>query len=498
MDLASCPPNRRSPRLSAAHHPAHHPAHHTKTQEFLHAQHGYGVSRRLQRRKSCIFVKTVTRSRVVAPAMRTAEGRLASGMNRKLTALFSALEALLVLAIGVAIPLVPLTVLWAFQYGLQIDWIVFWRVAGDLWLLGSGVDIRMTLAPDIAASLGFAGAGDPFAVTIAPLGFALLTVLLGVRAGRRIGETPHRLLGVVTALATFALLALALTISVVVEAARPSIWQGALLPTLVFALGIIIGAELGRSSAHDHDLDTRIADRFSEFITGRLGVWRAHYRVIAAGALRAGVAAAGTVLAVSAVIVAALLLGNYAQVIALYESVHAQVLGGMALTVGQIALLPNVVIWASSWLVGPGFAIGTGSAISPLGTAIGPVPAIPMLGALPSAASLEYGFLGLLIPVLAGFVSALVLRRKLVESLGSNATRPVLVVTGLLIGIVGGAVLGLLAAASAGAAGPGRFIDVGPTPWLVFGWAALEIGLAAVIGLLVGRPRGIRATAPSR
>ena len=41
-------------------------------------------------------------------------------MNRPLTALFAALEALLVVGIGIGIPLVPLTILWAAQYGLQI------------------------------------------------------------------------------------------------------------------------------------------------------------------------------------------------------------------------------------------------------------------------------------------------------------------------------------------------------------------------------------------
>ena len=50
-------------------------------------------------------------------------------MNRRLTALFAAFEALLVVAIGVAVPLVVLTALWAFQYGLQLDWAIFWRAA---------------------------------------------------------------------------------------------------------------------------------------------------------------------------------------------------------------------------------------------------------------------------------------------------------------------------------------------------------------------------------
>jgi hypothetical protein len=399
-------------------------------------------------------------------------------MNRPLTALFAALEALLVAAIGVGIALVPLTILWAFQYGLQIDWVVFWRAATDIWLLGSGADVTMTLNPAIAASLGFPGAGTPFILTIAPLGFALLTALLGVRAGRRIVETPHYRLGIIVAIGTFAVASLAITLSTVFASARPSIWQGTLLPTLVFALGIAIGEEVGRNAR---------ADARPGRIRGWFARWRPQYRAVAGVALRGGIAATSIVLVVSALLVALLLLVGYAKIISLYEGMHAGVLGGVAVTVGQLAFLPNLVIWAASWLVGPGFAIGTGSSVGPLGTSLGPIPAVPILGALPSG-DLSWGFLGLLVPVLAGFVTAIVLRPRLMRELEPVGRGPWLPVTGLLIGIAGGILLGLLAWASAGSAGPGRLIDVGPSPWLVGAYGALEIGVAAVIGMLVGRP----------
>ncbi|MES2094354.1 MAG: DUF6350 family protein [Actinomycetota bacterium] len=399
-------------------------------------------------------------------------------MNRPLTALFSALEAVLVVTIGVAIPLVPLTVLWAFQYGLQVDFVVFWRTAVDLWLLGSGVDIRLTLDPVMASGLGFTGAGTPFVVTIAPLGFALLTVLLGVRAGRRIGETPHRLLGMTVSVAAFALLSLGLTLSVLLPAARPSIWQGTLLPTLVFALGIVIGAEFLRPAS----------DLLGESARGIVGGWRPEIRLIVASALRGGAGSASMVIAASALAVAGLFLANYAAIVSLYEGVHAGVLGGIALTVGQLAVLPNLVIWGASWFVGPGFAVGTGSSVAPLGTTLGPIPAIPILGALPAPGVLGWGFLGLLVPVLAGFFVALLVRPRIARELGPRASTLTLIATGLASGVVGGTLLGLLAWASAGSAGPGRLMDVGPSPWLVGGFAALEIGIAAAIGFVAGRP----------
>src|SRR3954470_6294588 len=162
-------------------------------------------------------------------------------MTRRLTLLFSALEALLVVAIGVAIPLVPLTILWAAQFGFAPDWAIFWRGAADIWLIGHGVDVTFTLDATTASALGIVGAGAPVKITIALLGFALLTLLLGVRAGERVAETGHRVIGGLTTLAVFGIASSVVTLTAVNGAARPSIWQGALLPTLVFAVGLFLG-----------------------------------------------------------------------------------------------------------------------------------------------------------------------------------------------------------------------------------------------------------------
>lgn len=395
-------------------------------------------------------------------------------MNRPLTALFAALEALLVVGIGVGISLVPLTILWAVQYGLQVDWIVFWRASVDIWLLGNGGDLYITLDQVTANGLGFPGADTPFLLSTAPLGFALLTTLFGVRAGRRIGETPHPRVGTTAALGVFAALALGLTLSALYPLARPSIWQGVLLPTVFFASGIAIG--LGRVGVAEHT-GTRM--------TAWLRRWPAHLPEVLGLALRGGTAAVAGVTSAAALAVAALMLTNYADIIALYESAHAGVLGGITLTIGQLAFLPNLVIWAAAWLVGPGFAIGTGSAVSPLGTSLGPLPAIPILGALPTG-DLAFGFLGLLVPVLCGFLAGVIIRSHVLRIVGEASRTRWLLVAGVGMAVAGGVVLGLLAWASAGAAGPGRLVDVGPSPLLVGLFAALEIGIAATIGLFAG------------
>jgi hypothetical protein len=390
-------------------------------------------------------------------------------VNRQLTALFAAFEALLVIAIGIVIPLVPLTILWGAQYGFAVDWTAFWRASVDLWLVGHGVDITLVLDPATAASLGIPAAGAPVTLTIAALGFALLTVVLGVRAGRRVAETRHRALGGLASLGTFALASFAVTFTSRHPDASPSLWQGTVLPTAVFAIGLVIGVR--RTQAGPDAPPRRFRDPTRN--------WRPDARAAIVAALRGGAAAAAGIITLASLATAALIVASYAKVISLYESLHSELLGGIAVTLGQIALLPNIVIWTASWLIGPGFALGTGSSVSPLGTRLGPVPAIPILGALPPG-QLAFGFVGLLVPVVVGFLVGAILGPPLKR----EADGALLVVAGLGVGLVGGVILGLLAWFSAGAAGPGRLADVGPNPWAVGVAAAIELGVAATIGLL--------------
>lgn len=408
-------------------------------------------------------------------------------MTRRLTVLFAAFEAVLAVAIGIAIPLVPLTIVWAAQFGFAPDWLIFWRGSVDVWLLGHGADVTFTLDAATAATLGFPTAGAPVAVTIALLGFAVLTILLGMRAGTRIAESGHRRLGILSGLAVFAGLSAAVTLSAVHPMAHPSIWQGLLLPTLVFGAGLVIGM---LRAGRDADLPTADKSR------GPLARWVAGLsidtRATAGAALRAGTAAVAIVLLLSAVALTALLVVGYADIIRLYEALHTEVVGGIAVTALQLALLPDLVVWTASWFVGPGFAIGTGSQVSPLGTALGPLPALPIFGALPTGES-AIAFAGLLVPVVAGFLAGVAVRPALARAL-EGVRLPAVLLVGLGGGVTGALLLGLLAWASAGSAGPGRLADVGPSPVAVAFVALLELAPAIALGLASGAviPRGRR------
>ncbi|MDI2098641.1 DUF6350 family protein [Ruicaihuangia caeni] len=391
-------------------------------------------------------------------------------MNRRFTMLLAAFETAVVVAVGVAIPLAVTTVLWGFHFQLALGWDVFWRAAVDLWLVGHGVDVLVRVDPELAASMGIAEGDAAFVVTIAALGFALLTVLLALRTGRRIAETPHRFIGESVALGTFALLSLLLTVSADFPAVSPSLWQGPLLPTVVFAIGLFIGStrERLRNPAEQHG--SSIRDWIDD--------WPPTVRDVAASALRTGAAAAAIVVGVAAVALGVQIVTHYAEIIRLYEAGQTGMLGGAVVTFAQLALLPNFVIWTAAWFIGPGFAIGAGSSVGPLGTALGPLPTVPVLGALPTG-ELEWGVLGLQVPVVAGFLAGAL------TVVTSRDRAPLMhLAGGAGAGIVAGLSLGLLAWASAGSAGPGRLATVGPDPLAVALWAALEIGVAAALGSL--------------
>jgi hypothetical protein len=332
-----------------------------------------------------------------------------------------------------------------------------------------------------------------------------------MRAGRRLGDTDHRALGLAAAVGVFALIALGVTLLAQNPGAAPAVGQGILLPTLVFGSGVAAGSELGRrrrsrASAAGASLSARVSTLGSSLSSTRAGravlapartvrdridAVPGPVRASIASALSGGAAAAFAVIAAASIAVALLLATGYARVITLYESLQAGVAGGIALTLAQLALIPNVVLWGASWLVGPGFAIGTGSSVSPLGTSLGPIPALPLLGPLPQG-ELTFGLLGVLVPVLAGFLSAVALQPRVRRAFGSAPLRRRwLAAVGAGMGLAGAAVLGLLTWWSAGSAGPGRLADVGPSPWWVVLFAFLEIGAGAVLGMLASA-RGIR------
>jgi hypothetical protein len=400
-------------------------------------------------------------------------------MNRLGTALLAAIEAVVTVGVGIGIALVPLTLLWGFEYGLQVDWDVFWKATGSVWLVGHGVDVSFLLGAALAKSTGVSGAADPIHVTLAALGFAVVTAWLGARAGRRFAETEHRTTGLLVGTAVVAVLGLAVALSSTSAATHPTLWQAVVLPALWFGIPALAASEVcRRRRGMPADAGTQ---RVIDLVDRIPAVWRS----VAGFGLRAGTAATAVVVGVAAVLVGLLLFTSFAEVITLYEQSHAGVIGGVALTVGQLAFLPDFVGWATSWLIGPGFAIGTGSSVSPIATTLGPIPGLPVFGALPTSGH-TFGLVWVLVPVVAGFAIGGSMRPRLVRALGAADSALHRALGGVVAGLVAGVLTGLIAWVSSGSFGPGRLADVGPHALAVGGFAALEVGLPAIIALAAG------------
>lgn len=400
-------------------------------------------------------------------------------MNRTLIALLAALESLLAVGIGLGISLIPLSLMWAVQLDSGIGWDVFYRASADIWLVGHGVDLTVTLDPALAAAVGLAGAEQPFLISIAPLFFSLLTILLGVRLGRKSLESGARFVGPVAAISTFGGLTVLIALSSINANAMPTMWMALSFPTAIFGVGLFIGArgEIGHSGGR--------AERVQQKVVGWAFGLPSQVRAVLASSLRGGLAAAAMVVGIAAVTLSALLIANFSAILGLYEGLQGGGGGSLILTAAQLLFMPNFVMWVASWFVGTGFAIGTGSSVSPLGTDLGLVPALPILGAVPTG-DLAFGFLGILVPVVAGFVAAFVIRPSLVRSLGAQVSFRWLLFTVLGIAIVGGVLIGFMAWASGGAAGPGRLVDVGPGPLRTGGVATVEFLIAAALGMYAG------------
>jgi len=158
-------------------------------------------------------------------------------------------------------------------------------------------------------------------------------------------------------------------------------------------------------------------------------------------------------------------------------------------TVVMALFAPNAALLGAAYLVGPGFAFGAGTAVSPTAVSLGVVPAFPLLAALPDEGPTPGWLVVLLaVPALgAGLGIARVLSRRAPTGYDVAAIR------GALAGLAAGVVVTLLIGLSGGALGNGRMADIG-APFgevLVFATGLMCLGsLVGAVGQNWWRRRG--------
>lgn len=370
------------------------------------------------------------------------------------------------------------------------------RLAGQGWLVMHGVPLVLEFPAGAAGAEAVSGL-----MQVIPLGLILVPLMLAWRAGRRLARASYTdqlwqaLLG---ALVTYSAIGAGVAYASATPDASAPLVAGVLIPPVSAGIGLITGA-YREAGAWSRLVGVDVAAWVGR--TSQHSRWAGSY---AWSVLRSGFLAVMVALCLSAALLAVAIGLNWAGIAAVYERIDGGIAGASVMTLFQLGLLPNLAVWAMSWSTGAGFALGTGSSLTPLASTVGPLPALPILGALP-AGVLEYGYTALAVPVVAGLLAGwwffregenhfeewLVLHsgRRWLTSTASTLALAVLI--GITAGLIG-AVVALLSRASLGL---GRFTDLGPDPLAVGLWLALEVAVGAILGHAVGpllerEPRG--------
>ncbi|MFJ8580160.1 DUF6350 family protein [Micromonospora sp. NPDC093277] len=330
------------------------------------------------------------------------------------------------------------------------------------WLLGHGVPLETPAGP-----LG-----------LAPLALTALAVWRLTRAGVHVtravgargGRSPRQALTVAVAVGIgYALLGALAAIAVSAGGPRVSPIRAGLAFALLGTLAALVGAV--RTTGVSVLLARRSAPPLRDGV--RTGL------VAGLLLLGAGAGAAGLAVATGG--------GDAADMIGAYRT---GVAGQAGITLVSLAYAPNATVWSASYLLGPGFAVGTGTAVRTSEVALGALPAVPLLAGLPRGPVDGLGVGLLAVPVLAGMAAGWLLARRLARVAAEERVTigwPELLVPAALAGPVAGVLLGVAAAISGGPLGGGRLAEVGPVWWQVAGVATAVVGVGALLGAVATR-----------
>ena len=178
-------------------------------------------------------------------------------------------------------------------------------------------------------------------------------------------------------------------------------------------------------------------------------------------------------LGASSIVFGVLLLVNISMVKNLTTVLQPGIFGGFLLLLLNILYIPNAVVSTLAYFSGVGFAVGSGTLVSPTSFNLNKIPAMPLLGALPEGKSL-IALVGVLVIVAAG---------ALLVSWTISLDQRVLVQS-LLVAV--------LLAAFVGYSGSGALITdamsaVGVSTWKFTLAIAVQLGLGAALAIYLPR-----------
>ncbi len=404
-------------------------------------------------------------------------------MRAIVTAVVAAIEAAAVAFAGLAVVAVPALLLWTVVFGLAAEPGTVAAGIASVWLLAHWVPMRLEIDAQAALGLGLAPEPLAFVISLAPLGITLVTVLLAARAGWRFGARGGTgAAGSLGGVFGFGLVAFAAATVAAPFGVWP-LWLEVLVPALSYG-AVSAAAFVVRAARDEHgwwQACTRAAQRALERLGASYAAAAMPVRV--AEVVRLATAAIVAVLGIAAFAFTVAVVVGYPHVIALTQGLHLDPLGSVLVFLVQLALLPVAVVWGVAWLTGAGFAVGAGSSATPFEALLGPLPALPLFGAIPQG----WGAFGALAPaavVLMGVLLGVWFARGPLQRRSSWA---VMLTTAVAAAALAGLAVAALCALAAGSVGPGRLDTVGAEPWLTGGLAAGELGAGLLLGVAASR-----------
>ena len=223
--------------------------------------------------------------------------------------------------------------------------------------------------------------------------------------------------------------------------------------------------------------------------SGRAAIWAtflsASVRATAATCLRI----VGAYLGLSAVVLLVALVVDFGDAVNVMSRLHTDAGDATVYTALTATVVPNATIFTGAYLLGPGFAVGAGTLVSPALVSLGPLPMFPLLAALPDNGPTPAWtpYVVALPPLLAAVAAARSQRRTPTLRWEEGALR------GCAGGVLAGVLLGVLAAVAGGAVGPGRMGAVGPAAIEVLVHAVTVFGIGGLVGGLITTWRQRRA-----
>lgn len=304
-------------------------------------------------------------------------------------------------------------------------------------------------------------------ISLLPLGLVLLPGILLYRSGRwlarncEIARLRHVHRAAVAIAGPYAAIAGTLALLARTEAVEPSmLWALVMGFSIAFVAG---GLGVLRQLMRDKRVSARAL----------LDVMPPRARSLMVGAL----ASTGTLVLGGVLLFLTAMAVSMPEAIDTARALGPGIVGGALLLIVQLAYLPNAIVYAVCYALGPGFALGEMTVVAPTGVSVGPLPLFPILAALPENGPAPVLSLGALaVPFFAGALGGVLTQRSAPDVVSEAAP-----LWGFVCGITTGITVAAFALVTGGSLGAVRLAEVGPSAWQVGLVAALEVGVAAAV-----------------